>query len=202
MPAVIARLAPAAVTFTLVLCAACERSDHDVERDAAIAEDTASPKLTPGGAERVPRREARHFDAGALSVGDTVLGLRVVRMDVARVFEDSVWSGSVQFAGEITLTGTYERHFDYPEVDAVCFWIADLQSINRLPDFAPDAWTSSNQRTWFCFTNPVQARAALGSGVEPRTATIVVDDYTNHRIFSDVFDTARLVRVLQSGTGQ
>lgn len=182
--------------LALVLCMACGRADHDVEPDTSVSADTMSSARTPGGAERVPSREPRHFDAGTLSVGDTVLGLRVVRVDVARVFEDSVWSGSVQFSGEIRLTGMYERHFDYPEVDAVCFRVVDPQSINRIPDFAPDAWTSPNQRTWFCFTNPAEARAALGNGAEPRAATIVVDDYTNHRIFSDVFDTARLVRVV------
>lgn len=192
------RMRPAAVVLMLVLCSACERADPDVEPAASDGVVATAPAPTPGGAERVPPREPRHFDPGTLSIGDTVLGLRVVRLDVARVFEDSVWSGSVQFAGEITLTGTYEQHFDYPEVDAVCFQITDSESINRIPEFAPDPWTSPNQRTWFCFTNAGEVRVALGSGTEPRTATVVVDDYTNQRIFSDAFDTARLVRVVRN----
>jgi hypothetical protein len=179
--------------------AACSPGADDRGPSGADTAQDAGEPLTPGGAQRVPNRESHHFDPGAVEAGDTVLGLRVVRKDVRRVFEEAVWSGTVQFAGEITLTGHARRHFDYPEVDALCFWITDPESIQRIPDFAPDEWTSLNRQTWFCFANQEQARAQLGFGAAPQPATIVVDDYAKHRIFSDVFDTARLVRVLAIG---
>jgi hypothetical protein len=130
-------------------------------------------------------------------VGDTFLGLRVVDVAVHRVFEDSIWAGRVRFAGEIAVTGVFQQHFDYPEPEELCFHVDDAASRDRVPGFAPDVWTAANQKTWFCFTNPEQARARLGVGDPPLRATIIVDDYTVLREFSDVFDTARLVDVVR-----
>jgi hypothetical protein len=114
------------------------------------------------------------------------------------VFEDSVWVGRVRFAGEITLSGVYQRHFDWPEPEAFCFHVDDT-AVAAVPAFAPDSWTSPARKVWFCFTNPDGALALLGDGDPPRSATIVVDDYEVLREFSDVFDTARLVRVEATG---
>jgi hypothetical protein len=152
--------------------------------------------LTPGGAEGVLPVEPRHFDPGAIAVGDTFLNLRVTARDVHRAMDDSVWVGRVRFAGLITVTGEFRRHSDWPEPEALCFNVGTRSSIQRIPDFAPDSWTSPNAITWFCFTNPGQVQAALGDGARPVRATIVVDDYLVVREFSDVFDTARLVEVV------
>jgi hypothetical protein len=158
----------------------------------------ATEGLTPGGAVTVPPAGARHFDPGRLAVGDTFLGLRVVERDVRRVFDEAVWSGRVRFAGEITVSGVYHRHFDYPEPAELCFRVDDEAEKNRIPAFAPDEWTSPNEVTWFCFTNGGAARRLLGPGDVPRRATIVIDDYTVLREFSDVYDTARLVRLVRA----
>jgi hypothetical protein len=178
---------PRTTTLLAVAVALCACSEHSSPEQR--------PAPTPGGAASVPDRAAHHFDAGALAPGDTFLDLRVVRLDVARVFEDSVWSGAVQFAGEAQVRGVYQRHFDYPEPAALCFHVTDDESTARLPDFAPDAWTSPNAKRWLCFTNTDDVTRLLGTGAEPVAATVVIDDYVNRRIFSDVFDTARLVRV-------
>ena len=174
----------------LVLAAACGGAPDGAP---ARADD---PALTPGGARFVPDREPHHFDAGTLAPGDTFLGLRVVHTDVQRVFEDSVWSGTVRFAGEVEVTGVYQRHFDYPEPAALCFHVTDDASIRRLPDFAPDTWTSTNARHWFCFSNADDAVRLLGAGEEPVAATIAIDDFINHRLFTDAVDEARLLRVV------
>jgi hypothetical protein len=99
---------------------ASDSEARDTATHDATRLDTAAPPLTPGGAVTVPRAEAHHFDTGALAVGDTFLGLRVVRSDVRRVFEDSVWIGNVAFDGPIEVAGVFQQHFDYPEIDQLC----------------------------------------------------------------------------------
>jgi hypothetical protein len=93
--------------------------------------------------------------------------------------------GRVRFAGEITVAGAYQRHFDWPEPDALCFHVRD-DAAGAIPDFAPDAWTSPNMKVWFCFMNADLAQALLGSGETPADATVVVDDYQVVGEFSEV----------------
>ena len=183
----------------LLLCTACADSrDSDAGRDETAADTSTAPR-TPGGELRIPDRESYHFDPGAVQVGDSVLGLKIREKDVHRVFDDSVWSGIVRFAGELELTGVYQPHFDYPEPAELCFQVTDSASVRRIPQFAPDAWSSAGMKRWFCFTNPEQARAALGPPEQPRKATVVVDDFTVVRQFTDAYSTARLVRVVNRG---
>lgn len=138
----------------------------------------------------------RYFDAGALRPGHRFLNLQVAQVDVRRVFDDSVWAGRVAFDGQITVTGEYRRHFDWPEPAERCFFVTAPSSIARVPEFAPDAWTGPGQQTWFCFINPELAAELLGDGERPVRATIVVDEYVSLREFSDVYDTARLMEVV------
>ena len=147
---------------------------------------------------QAPTAAANYFDPGAVAAGDTVAGLSIAAMDVQRVFEDSVWTGSVRFAGEVELTGVYQAHFDYPEPAEACFH-PDSASAARIPRFEPDAWTSANGKTWFCFDDAASAERALGDPHAYRWASIVVDDYRLHRAFTDAYDVARLVRVLDVG---
>jgi hypothetical protein len=167
--------------------------ESDADRGDAAPQATA---LTPGGATEVPPAGPQHFDPGSLAVGDVVLGVRVVDLDVRRVFEDSVWAGYVRFAGELALTGVFQQHFDYPEPAELCLHVDNAASVRRVPAFAPDTWTAPNRKSWFCFTNNDAVRERLGTGEPPLRATIIVDDYTARREFSDVFDTARLVDVV------
>jgi hypothetical protein len=151
---------------------------------------------TPGGAHSVPPALPRHFDPAVLAPGDTFLGLRVAAVQVQRVFPDSVWAGRVRFHGRIRVTGTFRRHFDWPEPAELCFFPDVPASRARIPAFAPDAWTSADGITWFCFTNAGDVGRALGDGSEPVRATIEVDDYLVVREFSDVYDTARFMGVV------
>ena len=141
---------------------------------------------------------SNYFDAGTLQVGDTVLGLRVVSKEVNRVFEDSVWAGDVKFEGEVEVSGVYQPHFDYPEPNALCFHLDSISAL-RIPEFAPDKWSSANGKPWFCFNNPDQARALLGPPDSVRFARIVIDRYHQTRHFTDAVDGAELIRVLERG---
>ena len=163
---------------------------------AACSEAPQPPPATPPQETQSPA--ANYFDPGAVAVGDTVAGLRISALDVQRVFEDSVWAGTVRFAGEIELTGVYQGHFDYPEPAEACFH-PDSASAARIPRFEPDAWTSANGKTWFCFDDAASAERALGDPRAYRWASIVVDDYRLHRAFTDAYDVARLVRVVDVG---
>jgi hypothetical protein len=188
-------------TALLALMGAAALGCGDSDRpNEALPRDSASQEVqpTPGGATEVPSASERHFDPNGLSAGDTHMNLRVTDVDVRRVLGDSVWSGRVRFAGEIRVSGVYQRHFDWPEPDARCFHVDDAAA-GAVPDFAPDTWTSPGMKVWFCFTNPERAEELLGSGETPRHATIAVDDYLVTREFSDVFDTARLVRAESVG---
>jgi hypothetical protein len=186
---------PAHFVLLALLFTACGGDGGQTAQDPpADTLPQAEVPLTPGGATAVPTAAARHFDAGSIQVGERFRELVLVESEVTRVFDDSVWAGRVRFAGEITVAGVYQRHFDWPEPAALCFHV-DASSADAVPAFKPDSWTSPNAKVWFCFTNEDAVRTLLGSGETPRHATIVVDDYTVRREFSDVYDTARLVRV-------
>ena len=180
--------------FALLLScasAACDRPAQPAN-DAAPASPPVSP--APSSVDST----ARYFDPGALQIGDTVLGMRVRSLAVNRAFNDSLWVGTVVFQGAVEVSGVYQAHFDYPEVQSLCFHADSISSLH-LPEFAHDSMSSPNAKPWFCFTNPDSARHWLGSPDTARHATIVIDDFTQHRYFTDAFDTARLVRVLSRG---
>ena len=170
------------------------------QSDSRPAVDAATDSTPPDTTTAVPSGVAgpNVFDPGAVAVGDTIAGLRITALDVHRVFEDSVWSGTVDFSGPVELEGVYLRHFDYPEPKLLCFHVAG-ESIDRVPRFVPDNWTSPNGKTWFCFTNQERALELLGDAATPREATVVVDKYRLVRQFTDAFATAELVSVKRIG---
>ena len=139
----------------------------------------------------VPPRAASSPGVAGLQVGDSLLGLRVARAEVAPESGDSSgWYGSVDFEGEVELRGSYRPHPEYPELRELCFY-PDEESASRLPRFPNDVRTS-----WLCFSNQAEAQRELGALPEAGTATILIDDF--HYLFqpSDVYNAARLVSVL------
>jgi hypothetical protein len=180
------------IVIALLALAGCgsEPEQERADDPPATIPDTVS---TP-----VPEPMLGGFDPGALAVGDSVLGLRVASMDVARAFEDSVWVGSVTFEGELGLRGIYQGHYDYPEVPAPCFHVTDSASVGRVPRFAPDSY-STRMKTWFCFVNADEAIDQLGLPEVPREASIVVTDFAAVRHFTDAVASARLLRTLEVG---
>jgi hypothetical protein len=170
----------------LLACAA----GTDAPRPPDAASETGAP---PAGGRLAPTGE---FDPARAGAGDSVGGLEIVAMDVRRVFDDSVWAGRVEFRGRLTVDGVYQRHFDYPEPAALCFHVLG-DAVERVPHFVPDQWTSTNRKTWFCFDNEGRVLELLGGGETPLAATIVVDGYRLIREFSDVFDMAKLVEVVE-----
>lgn len=129
------------------------------------------------------------IDPAVIGVGDTLAGLAITQQELTRDSEGQ-WVGTVRFAGEVTLTGRYHPHFDFPEVRATCFE-ADDSSAVRLPRVDGD-----DRRVWFCFDNADEVARSLGPPGTSGDATIVIDSYTTNRYFTDAVDGARLVRVI------
>ena len=159
--------------------AACGSAEHDTARDSAADPD-------PEGAAR--SRIGVVFDPLVLRAGDTVAGLVVTRADVQRAAIDSTPVGVVAFRGELQVTGRLVRHFDADAAArAVCFE-ADSGSAARLP-----RWAGDRRRSWFCFTNPGDARKALPAA-DSGVVSIAVDDFVINRGLSDQVNAARFQR--------
>ncbi|HWV57031.1 MAG TPA: hypothetical protein VNZ57_06115 [Longimicrobiales bacterium] len=172
-----------------LIVAACDIVAGDADGPAEDAV-TADPAMLPGDP---PPPVDNRFDAGQLSPGDEVLGVRVTRLTVQPARPpDSGYFGEVTFSGEITVSGRYRAHPEYPAEDAnyMCFFV-DGESASRLPRFEAD-----ERLPWLCFTNTEMALAELGPLDTEGGATVVIDDYRTVRRLTNAFDTARLVRVI------
>jgi hypothetical protein len=158
-------------------------------RDPDTTSGSGPPEVN--SASRAPDPVAgRVFDAATLRVGDRVLGLRVTMANVSTA-SDSTHVGEVRFAGTVRLRGTPVWHHDHPEVDLLCFDV-DSSSVNALPRWPLD----ERRRVWLCFENRDEAVRRLGAPRDGRQVTIEIDDYQTVRHYTDAFDTARLIRVI------
>jgi hypothetical protein len=135
------------------------------------------------------------LDFSALASGDTLLGLRVDSVDIAPDPVEPGWMGSMDFSGEVELAGEYRPHFDFPEVREPCFWVDD-SAASRLPRLPNDV-----RRSWFCFTNAGEAESALGTVGPARRARIVIDRFHYLYQHTDVYNRARLARVVEAAPG-
>lgn len=163
--------------------------------EAAARESGDGPSL----AGRVAPTLAPAFDPATLSVGDTLLGLTVQATSLERVFEDSVWVGDVELAGDLVVQGVYQLHPDWPAVTLPCFHVNDPGSIARIPRFPPDDRTTQTAKTWFCFDPSDVAVQVLGPPDPPREMVVAVDRYHVRRHFTDAFDTAELSELIEAG---
>jgi len=145
-------------------------------------------------AER-PARETRpgiRFDPAAIRPGDSVGVLVLDSIAADPNLVDSTRVGVARFRGRLELSGRLTPHPDEDlRGESVCFE-PDPGSAARMP-----RWLHDERRAWFCFSNPREAAAALGPAGEGEVtvveATIVIDDFTIHRRFSDAVNSARFV---------
>lgn len=165
------------------LLAACEDPDGGAE----VA------RRAPIEAEAPPRPGV---DFAELSRGDSVMGLRV---DSVAILPDPVdsfgWMGQVDYEGPVEVVGEYRAHMDFPAVEEPCFFVDDSVSA-RLPRFPNDV-----RRSWFCFENARQAVEQLGPPDSISRARIVIDRFRYHYQHTDVYNVARLARVLERSPG-
>jgi hypothetical protein len=186
-------LACLALTTVLVIAAAaCTNSERDAD---SVAGGGAQPRVDSGASAAEPGSRgttmpALVFDPATVKVGDTVGALRVARMDIAKAADDMGYVGNIRFEGEVTISGARMTHPDYPDVQEICMSI-DSTSVQRLPRFPAD-----QRRPWLCFDPRDDAARQLGAAGTRGELTVVIDDYQTVRHFTDAYDTARLVRVV------
>lgn len=156
----------------------------------SVQQDTVTAPLSGGSAVPPENR----FDPTAMRPGARFMDFTVTSANVSRSVSDQSYIGSVRFSGEIELSGRYHPHFDYPEVAARCFTVAE-GSVPKLP-----RWPEDERRVWFCFENQEFATKELGAPGTSGEATIVVRRYMTARSMSDVVDEAELVSVVRRGT--
>ena len=125
-----------------------------------------------------------------MKVGDTLGTLRVARVDLALAADDMGYVGNVRFDGELTIAGERMNHPDFPDVKEICM-SADSAHADRLPGFPADT-----RRRWLCFENRDDAARQLGEAGTRGGLTVVIDQYQTVRHFTDAYDTARLVQVV------
>ena len=146
-------------------------------------------------AARQPSRTAAVVDSPAQPPrpGERWGGLLVEEADLHLDLVDSTgYVGRVRLAGEVTLSGRSEAHPFDSDIDDLCFF-PDSASAARLPRFANDV-----RRSWVCFRNQAEARAALGAGPTDQ-ATVVIDGFEYLYEHTDTYNTAELVRVIDPG---
>jgi hypothetical protein len=162
------------------------------ESSEARAPDTAA--ATPAAESLATARTntgALTFDPATIKVGDTVGMLAVARVDITKAADDMGYVGNVRFAGEVTISGERMTHPDFPEIQEVCMRV-DSTSVVQLPRFPGDT-----RRAWLCFENRGEAARQLGPAGTRGPLTVVIDRYQTVRHFSDAYDTATLIRVVE-----
>ncbi|HJQ35933.1 MAG TPA: hypothetical protein VKB93_02230 [Thermoanaerobaculia bacterium] len=119
-------------------------------------------------------------------MGETVNGWTVVRSDIRSDPTESGWIGEVDFAGQATLPGTFQKHFD---TDALCFFV-DESDRGALPRFSNDV-----RKPWFCFTNDADVRNVAKEGMH---AHIRIDSFLYRYSHTDVVNGTKFVSLSPS----
>jgi hypothetical protein len=134
-------------------------------------------------------RPGIRFDPAKVRRGSTVGELVIDSIIARQAVADTVYVGTARFRGAIELSGWTMRHPDPDAYRVVTCFEADTSSAARLP-----RWDGDERRAWFCFSNRAEAAQALGPPSAGVPATIVVDQFTIHRGFSDEVNSARFIR--------
>lgn len=176
------------VVLSVGIASGCAPAANTPTPTVPISAETPLPAGTPP-VNQPPVTSNNVFDPSQVKPGDRVAGLEVVSVDV-QPFQNRGYVGTVQFRGELTLSGTYKID---PSADATsskpCFFV-NPASASQLPRF-----TNDERIAWFCFTNPDEAQKLLGQPTAAdQPAVVVVDNYTLIYQPTDAVNTARLVR--------
>lgn len=162
----------------MLTAAACERQQP---AEQPRASDTASH------ADARPFRAGIVFDPSTTRPGQRVGTLVLESISATPTVIDSTLVGTARFRGEIELRGQRMAHHD-SDITVPCFE-ADSLSASRLP-----RWRGDERRMWFCFANEAVATRALAGTREGDSLSVVIDDFTIYRQFSDVVNSARFIR--------
>lgn len=130
------------------------------------------------------------FDVYGAEVGDVVAGLEITSLEVSDPTAPYL-TAHVTFTGEVTVSGTVTAYDDHEQFgDAVCVSAVDPVSERSLPRMLQDT-----RYAWFCFTNSDVASAEVFDPGTTTATTVVVDQFTINYAPTEMWNTARLLRV-------
>jgi hypothetical protein len=191
--------------IALFSCAACRgddmparasaAADSGAEAGASSAEAGEAASVDSGSQPRAGGIGIQ-FDPSRVKVSEPVGAMQVTAIDVRRAasMPDSPYVGTVRFRGEVELEGAL-MHFPGQGEKNVCFE-ADPETAGRLPRMRGDA-----RRPWFCFENYAYAAERTAQMSAADHLRVRIDNFAINYAFSDVFNTARLLKVEQAGGG-
>jgi hypothetical protein len=184
------------ILATLLLLAACEshQQQPNAAADSSAKAPTAVAAAAPGAAVDSVTGTGDKFDAMRAQTGNAIGTLRIASLDVQPATQTLVGvKGAIGLKGQLQLSGDYRAHYEYPVVKQACFYPA-AEDWKKIPRAKGD-----ERAIWFCFDNQEDAIKQLGALGTQTKATIVVENYTIKLDKSNVWDTARLVRVVTKG---
>lgn len=99
----------------------------------------------------------------------------------------------VEFKGEVEISGTYTYYDDEydPLKNEVCFNDLAEASKEKMPQFKGD-----DKDIWFCFENKEFARDGFKPKGSSGLATVVINKYTILNYGTEVWNTAKLIKIL------
>jgi hypothetical protein len=174
-----------------VAVVACGPASDGARPDTATARDSALPSPPIDSSAIRAASATLVLDPATIKIGDTLGGLRVAHVDISKAAEDMGYVGDVRFDGEVTISGDRMTHPDFPDVKEVCMTV-DSASATRLPRFPGDG-----RRRWLCFENRDAAARQVGEAGTRGALTVVIDRYQTVRHFTDAYDTATFVRLVE-----
>ena len=107
-------------------------------------------------------------------------------------------TGTLQFKGATTLTGTFRHNSSESFVGSAIGFIVDESSLENIPKEIND-----NRMVWFLLDGYNETKKYFGEPGDEGIATIIIDDYFIHLGSGDVYNSATLVYVINMEvTGQ
>jgi hypothetical protein len=182
------------LTATLLFSACTQTPITEIETpvETIVEIEAPEPVLAPKPEPEVTITE-NTIKLSSVKPGDQLGALTVTKVSAANpTHEYFDWNARIQFAGEVTLTGTYEDVDTEMFGGMICMTSLDAESQAKMPMLPGD-----KRRYLFCFPDLDHARSLLGSQPgDAGTVTLTIKDYTYLRIETEQTSVATLVEVL------
>lgn len=178
-----------AIFLALMLLAGCSQKSKQAEKTVVEPPKPAVEQKAEAEAPPARQEETNLFDARKVKAGDLIAGLKVSKVEVHNA-SDPDYDAYVDFAGEITISGTFKHNLDDEFLDHEISFMVDAESAKLLPTLAHD-----QRNVWFMFMNHDEAEKAFGAPGTEGTATVTIKNYEINYAHTEIWNTADLVRV-------
>jgi hypothetical protein len=145
------------------------------------------------GAQQGPTDEfaftSNVFSPDTLTAGSNIAGWRVKAVNMVPALDrPRDFVGTISFEGEATVRGRFRYRATGEDL---CFYV-DTEDAGKLPRLVHDSRIAG-----FCFEEPLVTAEAV---TVDTTVAIIISDYVVAYAFTDVTDTARLIRFAPQDT--